>query len=563
MLFTPFQGFHPTTQIPYSTPASREWSQPILTISLSKGHIKGSYRRMKPSSSNLTVTQREQCMVESQVFGIYKHFSDLPPSAQNVMLELARDRHIEYLTNGLRQLGSSFCVLDANRPWLCYWILHSLALLGEPVDEELENNAVDFLNRCQMPHLATTYAAVNSLVTLGGHNSLPSIDRRKVYNFLKRMKDPAGGFRFSVSAGDLFSFTFPFVCDIHVCLMSWFDLLEEFKAVICLNVTICSRTLASIMPGNLVFDFCGEPKTFCPSGCMNAGKWMLEPATLPYRILNILDNELVENVGNYILSCQTYEGGIAGEPGSEAHGGYTFCGLATMILINEVQRLDIAGLVNWVAFRQGVECGFQGRTNKLVDGCYSFWQGGVSALIQRLKIDTFTNLVGSNHSVGCVEPSLDSSSSEEQRDHQDDSSLLDQSHNFRGRDELADGETNACDSRKLAAVGVEFIEQHTQVGPLFHSLGLQQYLLLCSQVFEGGFRDKPGKPRDHYHTCYCLSGLSVCQYSWSKDAYSSPLPQALFGPFSNLLESIHPLYNVMTDRLLLNGKGNQQAPTVK
>lgn len=28
----------------------------------------------------------------------------------------------------------------------------------------------------------------------------------------------------------------------------------------------------------------------------------------------------------------------------------------------------------WVAFRQGVECGFQGRTNKLVDGCYSFWQ---------------------------------------------------------------------------------------------------------------------------------------------------------------------------------------------
>ena len=27
-----------------------------------------------------------------------------------------------------------------------------------------------------------------------------------------------------------------------------------------------------------------------------------------------------------------------------------------------------------MAFRQGVECGFQGRTNKLVDGCYSFWQ---------------------------------------------------------------------------------------------------------------------------------------------------------------------------------------------
>ncbi|MBA0587091.1 hypothetical protein Gorai_000227, partial [Gossypium raimondii] len=102
-------------------------------------------------------------------------------------------------------------------------------------------------------------------------------------------------------------------------------------------------------------------------------------------LLNILDDELVQNVGNYILSCQTYEGGISGEPGSEAHGGYTFCGLATMILINEVDRLDLSSLTDWVVFRQGVEGGFQGRTNKLVDGCYSFWQGGIFALLKRLN----------------------------------------------------------------------------------------------------------------------------------------------------------------------------------
>lgn len=28
---------------------------------------------------------------------------------------------------------------------------------------------------------------------------------------------------------------------------------------------------------------------------------------------------------SFICSCQTYEGGIAGEPGSEAHGGYVSC----------------------------------------------------------------------------------------------------------------------------------------------------------------------------------------------------------------------------------------------
>ncbi|XP_057782746.1 protein farnesyltransferase subunit beta-like [Salvia miltiorrhiza] len=62
-------------------------------------------------------------------------------------------------------------------------------------------------------------------------------------------------------------------------------------------------------------------------------------------VLNILDDRLIQNVGDYIVSCQTYEGGIAGEPGSEAHGGYAFCGLAAMVLINEADRLDLPGLL--------------------------------------------------------------------------------------------------------------------------------------------------------------------------------------------------------------------------
>lgn len=31
-----------------------------------------------------------------------------------------------------------------------------------------------------------------------------------------------------------------------------------------------------------------------------------------------------------------------------------------------------------------LEGGFQGRTNKLVDGCYSFWQGGAFPLLNAL-----------------------------------------------------------------------------------------------------------------------------------------------------------------------------------
>ncbi|XP_028553788.1 protein farnesyltransferase subunit beta-like isoform X1 [Dendrobium catenatum] len=155
----------------------------------------------------LTVTQLEQLKVEEKVSEIYRILSGAPTHTQTLMLELWRDKHIEFLTRGLNQLGPTYRVLDANRPWLCYWIIHSMALLRESLDIELENNAVDFLSRCkdinggygggpgQLPHLATTYAAVNTLVTLGSNSALLSINREALREFLLRMKDFCGAFR--------------------------------------------------------------------------------------------------------------------------------------------------------------------------------------------------------------------------------------------------------------------------------------------------------------------------------------------------------------------------------
>ncbi|KAK6256488.1 hypothetical protein SCA6_017793 [Theobroma cacao] len=474
------------------------------------------------SFPSLTVTQRDQILVEQQVFNIYKAFYDMPPSSQSFMLELQRENHVEYLTNGLKHLGPSFCVLDANRPWLCYWIIHSIALMDEFLDPELEDNTIDFLSRCQdpnggygggpgqMPHVATTYAAVNSLVTLGGDKALCSINREKLYTFLRRMKDPNGAFRMH-DDGEI---------DVRACYTA---------------ISVAS-------------------------------------------LLNILDDDLVQDVGNYILSCQTYEGGIAGEPGSEAHGGicqfvacgiasiqyekastssdnlfirYTFCGLATMILINEVDRLDLSSLIDWVVFRQGVEGGFQGRTNKLVDGCYSFWQynqgsgqGGVFALLKRLQSTKGEQSVpmGDGEDSGAGSPQTTASSDATGAEGLNEDSSQAGSHFEQGEPHDA-----SC------PVVVENIDHNSskrraKVEPLFNCLALQQYILLCAQEPGGGLRDKPGKSRDHYHTCYCLSGLSVCQHSWSEDEDSPPLPSAILGSYSNLLEPIHPLYNVVLDR---------------
>ncbi|KAL4653482.1 hypothetical protein ACB092_01G306600 [Castanea dentata] len=427
-----------------------------------------------------TKTQQEQWMVENQVFQIFDLFADLPRNAKSALVELQRDNHLEYLTKGLKRLDPSFCVLDANRPWLCYWILHSIALLGDYVEHEVEDNVVDFLSCCQdpnggygggpgqLPHLATTYAAVNALITVGGERSLSSINREKVYMFLKRMKQPSGAFRMH-DAGEI---------DVRACYTA---------------ISVAS-------------------------------------------VLNILDDELVQNVGDYILSCQTYEGGISGEPGAEAHGGYTFCGFATMILINEVNRLDLAGLLDWVAFRQGREGGFQGRTNKLVDSCYSFWQGGAFALLQRLHAILDEQLANYAPQTGVAS---DISGGEESSD---GTQVDDKTCHFKL------GGMNASCPVNLNSIGYNFVKQPVEMEALYQRWALQQYILLCAQDMDGGLKDKPGKRRDFYHTCYSLSGLSLSQHSWSQDEDSAPLPNAVMGPYANLLERTHPLFNVVLDQ---------------
>jgi protein farnesyltransferase subunit beta len=94
------------------------------------------------------------------------------------------------------------------------------------------------------------------------------------------------------------------------------------------------------------------------------------------------------NLGNWISKCQTFEGGIGGAPDNEAHGAYAFCVLACLCLIDapatSIPRfLDTKTLAHWLVSRQSSpEAGFSGRTNKLVDACYSHWVGGCWSLLE-------------------------------------------------------------------------------------------------------------------------------------------------------------------------------------
>lgn len=52
-------------------------------------------------------------------------------------LRLERDVHAAYLARGLNYLSRWMVALDASKPWLTYWILHSLDLLEVEISQDI------------------------------------------------------------------------------------------------------------------------------------------------------------------------------------------------------------------------------------------------------------------------------------------------------------------------------------------------------------------------------------------------------------------------------------------
>lgn len=71
-----------------------------------------------------TPSSREQRKLEQTVARTQARVPDVAEQ-----LQLDRSQHINYLQNGLKNLPAGFVSLEAARPWILYWITHSLALL--------------------------------------------------------------------------------------------------------------------------------------------------------------------------------------------------------------------------------------------------------------------------------------------------------------------------------------------------------------------------------------------------------------------------------------------------
>ena len=337
------------------------------------------------------------------------------------------------------------------------------------------------------------YWIVHALEILCAADELSSSTTSAIVDFLKRCQDPTGGFCGGPSPGHS-----PHLAPTYAAVNALLTL-GTADAYAAIDRAALRRFLLRMKAPGGAFRMHDDGESD-----VRGSYCALSIASL----CNVLDDEVSRGCGEWIASCQTYEGGIGASPGEEAHGGYTFCGLAALILLGELERLRLPQLTHWLAQQQQTVCGgFQGRTNKLVDGCYSFWQGGSFAMLHAVLSARGELQLGMEADAGAA---VDAGAAGDARD--------------------------AGDARVAGDAGAG--------GGLFHLQGLLDYLLVCAQCDHGGLRDKPGKGRDYYHTCYGLSGLA------GKVSRALPIyvPLPLFPPPFLLAPPISPPPPPISDR---------------
>uniref|UniRef100_A0A914YTL7 Geranylgeranyl transferase type I subunit beta n=1 Tax=Panagrolaimus superbus TaxID=310955 RepID=A0A914YTL7_9BILA len=104
----------------------------------------------------------------------------------------------------------------------------------------------------------------------------------------------------------------------------------------------------------------------------------------------------IERMIEFISKSRTYEGGFGQAPRCEAHGGSTYCAIASLSLVHHLHdntvlnKKQMNKLITWGTQQQDI--GFHGRTNKCDDTCYAFWIGATLAMLNSEDLVDFLKL---------------------------------------------------------------------------------------------------------------------------------------------------------------------------
>lgn len=232
-----------------------------------------------------------QTTTESLIQKCFERFEQLA-CLDPELPKLYKSEHIKYLENALHHLTTGYECLDSSRPWLVYWILNSAHLLNFSFSDQILDDIVEFLTRCRSPNggFGGGPGQYSHLApTYAAVNCLCIIGTEKSYNAINRKTLKKFLWSVRESSGAF---------RMHV------DGELDVRGAYC---AISSAKLSS-------FSVNDEKKLFA-------------------------------NTAEWIVSCQTYEGGFGGTPDLEAHGGYSFCAAAALALLGTTGGCDLNSLL--------------------------------------------------------------------------------------------------------------------------------------------------------------------------------------------------------------------------
>ena len=296
------------------------------------------------------------------------------------MVELKRENHVRYLKSVLLEgLPGPYVSLDTSRVTAVYFVVLGLDILGA-LDEIDKEQVMDYVlamqisadesglhpghcgfiggsflgqpwgccgvedvkdlefcveinpqgtgkvaspppsrTRYMQGHLAITYTSLAILLTLDRENGLARVNKTAIVEGMKHLQQPDGSFRATFDGSE---------CDMRF--------------------LYCACAISAML-----------------------GDW--SGVDVPLAI-------------SYVRSCITYEGGIALVPGAEAHGGSCYTAVASLALMGRIDEAlggeaGVESLKSWCYGRVHEEGGYNGRTNKDTDSCYSFWVGATLSML--------------------------------------------------------------------------------------------------------------------------------------------------------------------------------------
>uniref|UniRef100_A0A915Q7S6 Geranylgeranyl transferase type-2 subunit beta n=1 Tax=Setaria digitata TaxID=48799 RepID=A0A915Q7S6_9BILA len=197
-------------------------------------------------------------------------------------------------------------------------------------------------------------------------------------------------------------------------------------------------------------------------------------------LIGQLENSVnVEKALDFILRCYNFDGGFGTKPGSESHAGQVYCCLGSLAIAESLEMIDVERTARWLAERQCRSGGLNGRTTRFTPH-YTHYRACPSTATYPLWRE-----------------------GEKENSHE------------------------SCRPEKLPDVCYSWwvLASLAILGRLhwIDNKSMTKFILAC-QDSDGGFADRPGDVADPFHTVFGLAGLS------------------LLGAYSDSLTAVDPVF---------------------